>query len=364
MKNRHTRGRGPVVLCAALGLTATGLAVVPALASAAPARKDVARTASDSPMLAQAHLVKGLSTKLGGATAGSYVDDATGRLVVTVTNATAAKSVRAAGAEPRTVSRSGGDLKKVMAALKREATVPGTAWAPDPKTNQVVLSVDKTVTGARLAKVKKAAARHGAAVRLAHVGGRFRPLTAGGEAIWTDGGRCSLGFNVKKGSDYYFLTAGHCTAIGKSWSATQGGATLGDTVDGTFPGHDYGLVKYASPPSDTKGVVSLYDKGEQDITGPAEAVVGQTVSRSGSTTQVHDGKVTALDQTVNYQEGSVTGLIQTTVCAEPGDSGGSLFAGDKALGLTSGGSGDCTSGGETFFQPVGPALSAFGVELY
>ncbi|MCP2339569.1 S1 family peptidase [Actinomadura rupiterrae] len=362
--------RGPVVLGTALGLTAATLAAVPAIATAAPGK--AARPATPSPQvalakanLAKAALAKGLSTKLGGATAGSYVDDATGKLVVTVTSANAAKAVRAAGAEPRKVARSGGDLKKVMAALRRDASIPGTAWAADPKADQVVLSVDRTVTGSKLAKVKKAAQKHGAAVRLSHVSGKFRPLTAGGEAIWTSGGRCSLGFNVKKGSDYYFLTAGHCTAIGKSWSADQGGSKpLGDTVDGTFPGNDFGLVKYASAPSDTKGVVSLYSKGEQDITGAGDAVVGQTVSRSGSTTQVHDGKVTALDQTVNYQEGSVSGLIQTTVCAEPGDSGGSLFAGDKAVGLTSGGSGDCTSGGETFFQPVGPALSHFGVELY
>ncbi|MBI0384671.1 trypsin-like serine protease, partial [Streptomyces albiflaviniger] len=78
---------------------------------------------------------------------------------------------------------------------------------------------------------------------------------------------------------------------------------------------------------------------------------------------VHDGEVTGLNATVNYQEGSVEGLIQTNVCAEPGDSGGALFAGDTALGLTSGGSGDCSSGGETFFQPVPEALQAFGAEI-
>lgn len=38
--------------------------------------------------------------------------------------------------------------------------------------------------------------------------------------------------------------------------------------------------------------------------------------------------------------------------AEGGDSGGSLFAGSTALGLTSGGRGSCSSGGTTYFQPV------------
>ncbi|GLZ08695.1 hypothetical protein Acsp03_61610 [Actinomadura sp. NBRC 104412] len=63
-------------------------------------------------------------------------------------------------------------------------------------------------------------------------------------------------------------------------------------------------------------------------------------------------------------EPRVSGLIQTTVCAEPGDSGGSLFAGSTALGLTSGGSGNCSSGGVTFFQPVTEALDAYGVDVY
>src|SRR4029079_19040209 len=94
------------------------------------------------------------------------------------------------------------------------------------------------------------------------------------------------------------------------------------------------------------------------------ATVGQKVTRRGSTTQVHSGTVTGLDATVNYGNGDiVNGLIQTDVCAEPGDSGGSLFSGDTAIGLTSGGSGDCTSGGETFFQPVTEGLSAFGAPI-
>ncbi|WP_410088607.1 S1 family peptidase, partial [Streptomyces sp. t39] len=74
-------------------------------------------------------------------------------------------------------------------------------------------------------------------------------------------------------------------------------------------------------------------------------VVGAQVFRSGSTTGLRTGRVTAVDATVNYPEGTVTGLIETTVCAEPGDSGGPLFSEGLALGVTSGGDGDCTGGG-------------------
>ncbi len=51
------------------------------------------------------------------------------------------------------------------------------------------------------------------------------------------------------------------------------------------------------------------------------------------------------------------------MCAEPGDSGGSLLAGNQAQGVTSGGSGDCTSGGTTYFQPVNEILQTYGLRL-
>jgi streptogrisin C len=63
-------------------------------------------------------------------------------------------------------------------------------------------------------------------------------------------------------------------------------------------------------------------------------------------------------------------MIRTNVCAEPGDSGGSLVTNPgsgsrvQAVGLTSGGSGNCSSGGTTFFQPITEPLSAYGLTLY
>jgi streptogrisin D len=114
---------------------------------------------------------------------------------------------------------------------------------------------------------------------------------------------------------------------------------------------------------DHPSAVDLYDGTTQEITEAGEAVVGQEVTRSGSTTGVFGGTVEALDVSVQYAEGTVDGTIQTNVCAEPGDSGGALFSGTTALGLTSGGSGDCTSGGQTFFQPVVDALAATGATI-
>jgi hypothetical protein len=45
-------------------------------------------------------------------------------------------------------------------------------------------------------------------------------------------------------------------------------------------------------------------------------------------------------------------------------SGGALFAGATAIGTTSGGSGNCSSGGTTFFQPITEPLGRFGLSVY
>ncbi|GLW67685.1 serine protease [Actinomadura rubrobrunea] len=345
---------GATVLAAA-----TALVAAPS-ASAAPAAPAAPQAQPDPGRLATT-----LSQRLGTKSAGSYIDQGTGKLVVTVTDAASAEQVRAAGAVPRTVARDGAALERVTKSLEKSVTVPGTAWAVDPVTNKVVLSYDDSVTGAKLDAVRKAAAKHGDAVRLEHVSGTFRPLIAGGQAIYASGGRCSLGFNVRSGSTYYFLTAGHCTNIGATWYANSSGSTvLGTRAGSSFPGNDYGIVRYTNSSISKTGDVYLYGGGYQDITSAGNAVVGQSVRRSGSTTGVRSGTVTALNQTVRYAEGTVSGLIRTNVCAEPGDSGGPLFSGSIALGLTSGGSGNCTTGGTTFFQPVTEALSAYGVSVY
>ncbi|MEU9360828.1 S1 family peptidase [Streptomyces sp. NPDC048301] len=304
-----------------------------------------------------------LDKALGGDVAGSYYDARAKNLVVNVVDEAAAEQVRQAGGKARLVQHTLAELTGARQTLADKATIPGTSWAVDPVSNKVVVTADRTVDGAAWEKLGKVVDGLGSKAELKKSKGEFKPLIAGGDAIWGNGGRCSLGFNVVKDGEPYFLTAGHCTESITSWSETQGGAEIGANEGSSFPDNDYGLVKYTSDvahPSE----VDLYNGSTQAITQAGDATVGMTVTRSGSTTQVHDGEVTALDATVNYGNGDiVNGLIQTTVCAEPGDSGGALFSGETALGLTSGGSGDCSSGGETFFQPVPEALAAYGAEI-
>ncbi|MGW1288908.1 S1 family peptidase, partial [Streptomyces sp. NPDC002586] len=306
-----------------------------------------------------------LVARLGTArTAGDWIGPG-GRPVVAVTDEAAAREVRRAGAEAKVVSHSMNELKSATARLRSAPRVAGTAWAVDYRTNRVVVSADSTVSAGDWSRMSQVAARIGGFVRMEHAQGTFTTRLNGAQPILSTGGRCSAGFNVTNGQSDFILTAGHCGPTGSTWFAgNQGNQQLGRTVSSTFPGNDFSLVQYASGKAgDGAGVVAIGGGNGVRITGTADAAVGQRVFRSGSTSGLHDGTVTALNATVNYPEGTVTGLIQTNVCAEPGDSGGPLFSDGVALGVTSGGNGDCTAGGTTFFQPVTRALAALNVKL-
>jgi len=323
--------------------------LIPSAAQAAPA------TLRDT----DASTAAALSTKLGPRSAGSYLDRASGRMVVTVTDATSAAQVRAAGGVAKQVKYSAAALEAVTTKIAKTAAIAGTARATDITTNQVVVTVDPSVTGAKLAKVKAAVTAAGDAARLEYSPTAFSLKIAGGQAIYGGGYRCSLGFNVKTTSYYYFVTAGHCTDVASNWYSNSGQTTLiGPTIVSSFPGNDYGIVRYDNTSIAHPSSVYTYS-GSQTISSVGTAYVGESVSRSGSTTGVHTGTVTAINASVTYSEGTVSGLIRTTVCAEGGDSGGSLYAGSVALGMTSGGSGDCTSGGVTYFQPLNEVFSTY-----
>ncbi|MEV4429864.1 S1 family peptidase [Streptomyces sp. R-07] len=242
------------------------------------------------------------------------------------------------------------------------ADVAGTAWRVDDATGTLVVTADSTVSQAEIAKIKHRAGANAGALRIERTPGTFNKLISGGDAIYASSWRCSLGFNVKDSAgNYYFLTAGHCTdGAGTWWSNSSHTTVLGSTAGSSFPTNDYGIVRYTNTSVTKSGTV-----GSVDITSAANATVGMSVTRRGSTTGIHSGSVTGLNATVNYGGGDIVyGMIQTNVCAEPGDSGGPLYSGSKAIGLTSGGSGNCSSGGTTFFQPVTEALSAYGVSVY
>ncbi|MGW0825652.1 S1 family peptidase [Streptomyces sp. NPDC002845] len=285
------------------------------------------------------------------------------RLIAVASGLAAAVAVTVPSANASDVQTfSTAELKQASSSVLK-ADVPGTAWAIDEKTGKVLVTADSTVSAAEIAEIKEAAGANAGALTIKRTPGKFNKLIGGGDAIYASSWRCSLGFNVRSSSGAeYFLTAGHCTdGAGTWWGNSSRSTTLGPTAGSSFPVNDYGIVRYSNTSISKPGTA-----GNVDITRAATPSVGTNVIRDGSTTGTHTGRVTALNATVNYGGGDVVyGMIQTNVCAEPGDSGGPLYGSNGvAYGLTSGGSGNCTWGGTTFFQPVTEALSAYGVSVY
>ncbi|MEV5879007.1 S1 family peptidase, partial [Streptomyces sp. NPDC052101] len=368
---------------AAGGVAALGAAALLLPHANASQDKDQASGATGTAKTLKATQASGLAAQLqktlGAAFAGSYYDSGKQKLVVNVAGGDSGTIAQAqqAGAEVRQVKNSTSDLRAAAGTLKTKATIPGTSWAVDPRTDKVLVTADSTVTGAKWNRLQSTVRSLGSGMAtLKKSSGAFKTFVSGGDAIFSQtqqgGVRCSLGFNVtaSDGSPA-FLTAGHCGVAAKDWSDSQNGQPVATVDQAKFPGNDFSLVKYNDKTTQAPSEVNAGNGQTVQITQAADATVGETVFRMGSTTGLHNGQVTGLDATVNFASetnpggtDTVNGLIQTNVCAEAGDSGGSLFTQDgSAVGLTSGGSGDCTSGGETFFQPVTAALQATGATL-
>ncbi|MEV7090513.1 S1 family peptidase [Streptomyces sp. NPDC093085] len=359
MKHARRHLRRFTRLAAVGGLLCGGLLVSNAVAN------EPARAGSDAAGMSVGQVGAELVDRLGTArTAGTWIAD-DGQPVVAVTDEDAAAEVRREGARPKVMRHSMDQLTSATQALSEAPRVPGTAWSVDYRSNRVVVQADTTVSADDWSRLTGLADGIGDAVEMKRAEGEFRTKVNGAAPIFTNSDRCSVGFNVTDGTTNFALTAGHCGPTGTTWFQDSGGASLvGSTVASTFPESDFSLVQYENPAAfDGTSTVDIGGGQAVRIVGAADPVVGQQVFRSGSTTGLRTGQVTALNVTVNYREGAVTGLIQTTVCAEPGDSGGPLLAQGVALGVTSGGSGDCTTGGTTFFQPVTTAMAALGVRL-
>lgn len=296
---------------------------------------------------------------LGDAFGGAWIDQASGKLTVAVTRS----GLSVSGADTQVVKNSLTQLngtKSVLDLLSAPASI--TSWRVDEQSNAVVVEVNKNTRDAAADKWISAAKGISGAVQVAEVTENPTPLydLRGGDAIYMGGGRCSLGFSVQGG----FVTAGHCGTTGTAASGYNRVAA-GTFAGSVFPGNDYSWVR-TNANWTPRPWVNHYGGANVIIKGSSEAAVGAQICRSGSTTGWHCGTVQAKNQTVNYSQGSVRGLTRTNVCAEPGDSGGSWVAGSgwgQAQGVTSGGSGNCTSGGTTYFQPVNPILSRFGLRL-
>lgn len=398
-KSRLIRGCTVVVAVAALGLTAMASPASAAeprsnakSAQAAQAtllaalQRDLKVSASEAKQLLSRQgevnkLSENLAAQLGADFGGSWYDRATDKLVVAVTKAERAGLARAAGAEATVVKRSLQSLDAIKAELdslakQDKARLSAAAsWSVDAQANQVVVTVHKGQADA----LGSVVARHGDAVRIEQ--SDIAPSLA---ADFLDGGDpyngCSVGFNVSRGGVGHFLTAGHCGTAGTM--TQQAGVNIGPVVQSFFPTFDDALVRNDNPGFWIQGPWVFAYNGDPNsvynINGFKNSIVGTTVCKSGRTTGLTCGVITAKNQTVNYPQGTVFGLTRHSACVEQGDSGGSnisFVGGNFAEGMTSGAQMSPDSTGRlrcqqffgranvSWFFPIAPSISFYGVTL-
>lgn len=300
---------------------------------------------------------RSLAAELGDAYAGAWFDQHDRTLHVGVTDRSKDDLVRHHGALPFHGEVPSWVLDRWLARLDEtiDPTTVGSYYV-DVANNRIVLEylsghLDQVKHDVRRARMPHNAVEY---VEVTELPKPAIDVIGGNPYFINASSRCSVGFPVTGDA---FITAGHCGAVGATTTNPNGTFT-----QSVFPGDDYALVSVAAA-NTLIGTVNNYRNYSVNVAGDTPAAAGAAVCRAGATTGWRCGVLESLNTTVNYPQGPVYGLLRTTACAEPGDSGGPLMAGNIAQGVTSGVSGNCTAGGVSFYQPVQEILAATGTSL-
>ncbi|MFI0421334.1 S1 family peptidase [Spongiactinospora sp. 9N601] len=356
----------------AVGVLALSAAPAPASAQPAPGlidalRRDLglsAAQASDRVINEQRarDIEPALRGGLGDRFGGSWLTPS-GTLVVATTHAGDVPAIAARGAQPKVVARPLARLDAIKAALDvADGREKVAAWYVDVVTNSVVvLAADPAAAEAFV----RGSGVDASAVRVERSAERPAPYAdiRGGDEIYVDGkGRCLVGFSVRQGAKQGFVTAGHCGANGALVRTHPGGPAIGKFESASFPRNDYAWASLY-PGWNAIGYIKGGPSGQSPIRGATESYAGASVCSYSPVSGWRCGVIQQLNTSVTYPEGTVTGLTRTSVCSEPGSSGAPFVSGDQAQGVLSGGSGNCATGGTTYFQPIKGALTAFQLTL-
>ncbi|CAN5443858.1 S1 family peptidase [soil metagenome] len=284
--------------------------------------------------------------------------------MVMVQDRDAAETVQDAGLEAR-VGRGQDDLEAIAdRAAGVAADSPSLrSIAPDLKRQQVVVTLAPDAPASleeSLRSITGVTVESGPALSTTAdvVPGRIMDLDPGTN--------CSLGFpGTTSDGNNVLLTAGHCIE-GLPDILDENGTKIGRGVDSRFVsgqvGEDIGLMDIDAEDQGQSFIDRRGAVGDVPIRGLSENPIGSEVCKAGNTTGWTCGTINAYDVTVNYVGGTtITGLVDSTVCVEGGDSGGAYIgAGNLAQGMTSGGpvNSDCgpfnsggSSQGRSYYAP-------------
>jgi streptogrisin C len=332
-----------------------------------------------------------LKASLGKALVGSVFNAKTGRLVVTVSDASRVGDVQAAGADARVAKHSRAQLDATMAQLDeaagkskgagpsgrgprgaRSASVAGmTSWYIDTAADVVRITVEK----GKAKSAKMTLAKYGDAVAIDESSSAPREAANYMDGADVINGNCSAGFNVRSSWNGigYLLTAGHCVAPSSTLRG-QGGYVFGPTLESWYTsGYDDALVRNDSAGYWIQGPwvdVNPSNGGVITTRSWTDGPVGTSICKSGITTKWTCGYITAKNETVTYTSGyTLYGLTRHSACVEPGDSGGSNVSTSTwaAEGVTSGArlnANRCLSvygqANVSWYHPIADSLNYYG----
>ncbi|MCF2127127.1 S1 family peptidase [Strepomyces sp. STD 3.1] len=310
-------------------------------------------------------------------TAGVYYRN--NRPVIAVTNATAAHAVRSAGGLPEVVEHSTAELQAAHADLDKLAGIPNTVWGIDSPSNSVTVELYDGVSLEDRSRIEETIKEHGNAIRIEEHSGVLEESATyymrGGLGISNGNRICSAAFNVEnRAGKKFLLSAGHCVVGGYDhWWRRTGQVYLGPVHEWGYEPEDYAFIEYKNSDVVAVGSLQLRNESEQSITTSRDPVTGESVKRVGTMSQDLVGKVIRTSTTVTYTTGATLyNMIESDLCNVGGDSGGALYSGTSALGITSGGNhldkpcsdSDAEVGRRSFYQNVQRLVSREGYEVY
>jgi streptogrisin C len=329
-------------------------------------------------------LEKSLRTSLGSDFGGSYFDAKTGKLTVSVTDATRTAEVTGKGATTRVVRHGEQRLDAITGELdaltgraegktatrtpsasgKRAASLPGViAWSADTRSDSVRVTLLKG--SAKPAALNK----YGDAIRLEYLDSAPQAainFVDGGDALFVPGGRCSIGFNLRNPStgQGFVLTAGHCVTAGDGVNGSDG-TFLGTTVSSFFPNFDDALIRNDNSGYWLQGAWIDTNPSNGPIrttSGYTDPPVGALVCKSGSTTLWTCGFILQKNETLTLSNGQVIfDETRHSACVEPGDSGGANVVLTSAGGWTAAG---VTSAAQLYSGRCGQFVGVQSISWY
>jgi len=325
-----------------------------------------------------------LQQSLGTAYGGAWFDPTARGLVVATTDPRKVDEIVRNGARAVLVKRSIEQLNGIQRQLDQGALQLSQErlrsiwkWGVDVETNVVTITVPAgdpaalltaqdfvTLSGVDADAVRIEQSTQGAPSLfqgyVARGGDRYNNTT--------DGVYCSIGFSVAGGG---YVTAGHCSAGTTGDNVTgYNGVQQGTFIGSVFPGEDRAWVSVNGswgpvPCVGTGGDTNCADAPNIQIAGSTEGAIGATVCRYGATTGgPRCGTIQNKNLTVVFDGVStVNHMTQTNACSEPGDSGGPFVWNNQGQGTLTGGNGNCSSGGTSYFYPLNLTLANFGLTL-